>query len=151
MRISKIRKNLQAKLRKKFFWHSKKYPCGTELKKDILNHWFYRFNKTKRKRKITMSVYMNDIYIHDEILGGPNSNSIEIHLAEYLEDAIPDRWIEGDLMIGSISFEELELIYKIAKAKRDEITTAILNGEMTSQVCEKAHRSIIRKTILKNI
>ena len=129
MRISKIRKNLQAKLRKNFSWHSKKYPCGTELKKDISTHWFYRFNKTKRKRKITMSVYMSDIYIHDEILGGPNPNSIEIHLAEYLEDDTPDRWIEGDLMIGSISFEELELIYKTAKAKREEIATAILKGE----------------------
>lgn len=119
MAMSKERKNLQAKLRRKYKWSTNTdYGRGVILGKQ---------NASEHKDRRSDGKYVTDLYFsmsgcatRKSLSGDKNVREIQINLNRYIEHQ--GRPIEFCKCLGvMISFEELELIYNIAKAAREEI------------------------------
>ena len=118
MAMSKERKNLQAKLRRKYKWSTNTdYGRGFVLEKQ---------NASEHKDRWSSDEYVTDLYFsmsgcatRKSLSGGKNVREIQINLNKYKEH---QGHYEFYASLGAmISFEELELIYNIAKAAREEI------------------------------
>lgn len=118
MAMSKERKNLQAKLRRKYKWSTNTdYGRGVILEKQ---------NASEHKDRRSDGKYVTDLYFgmsgcatRKSLSGDKNVREIQINLNKYKENR---GHYEFYASLGAmISFEELELIYNIAKAAREEI------------------------------
>lgn len=122
MKMTKKRKSLQDKLRRKFKWKTNtNYNRGTILnKQDALIHLF-----RNPKYAVDLRINFDDFQIRREILGNDESHGIEIGLFKYyIKD--DGSYEPAERLTGYISLEELELIYKIAKEKKFEVYAGIM-------------------------
>lgn len=118
MAMSKERKNLQAKLRRKYKWSTNTYyGRGVILEKQ---------NASEHKDRRPDSKYVTDLYFgmsgcatRRSLSGDKNVREIRINLNKYRERQGQHEFYAS--LGAMISFEELELIYNIAKAAREEI------------------------------
>lgn len=118
MAMSKERKNLQAKLRRKYKWSTNTdYGRGVILEKQ---------NASKHKDRRSDGKYVTDLYFgmsgcatRKSLSGDKNVREIQINLNKYKENQGHHEFYAS--LCAMISFEELELIYNIAKAAREEI------------------------------
>lgn len=114
--MTKRRKSLQDKLRRKFKWSTNtNYNRGTTLiKQNSLTHLYH-----DPRYAVDLSVYIDDFGIRQEILG-KDCQVITIELNKY--NVRDDGTYEHDSRLtGYIHAEELELIYKILKEKETEV------------------------------
>lgn len=122
MKMTKKRKSLQDRLRRKFKWKTNtNYNRGTILgKQDALTHLYHNPRYT-----VDLRINFDDFQIRREILGNDESHGIEIGLFKYyIKD---DGFYEAaERLTGYISLEELELIYKIAKEKEFEVCASMM-------------------------
>lgn len=121
MAMSKKRKNLQAKLRRKYKWSTNTdYGRGVVLEKrnasEHKDRWLIRSN----------GKYVTDLYFsmsgcatRRSLSGDKNVREIQINLNKYRERQGQHEFYAS--LGAMISFEELELIYNIAKAAGEEI------------------------------
>lgn len=118
MAMSKKRKNLQAKLRRKYKWSTNTdYGRGIVLEKQ---------NASEYKDRRSNDKYVTDLYFNmsgcatrRSLSGDKNVREIQINFNKYRER---QGQLEFYASLGTmISFEELELIYNIAKSAREEI------------------------------
>lgn len=122
MAMSKERKNLQAKLRRKYKWSTNTdYGRGVILEKQ---------NASEHKCRQSDGKYVTDLYFNmsgwttrKSLSGDKNVREIQMTLNKYKEHQGHHEFY-ATLWAG-ISFEELELIYNIAKAAREEIKEEI--------------------------
>lgn len=135
MAMTKKRKNLQDRLRRKFGWSTNtNYNRGTILEKpeasSHLNH--------DPKYVTDLCVNFHDYGIRREIFEGNGRSSIEITLYKYKinED---ETYTMTEALAGRISLDELELIYKIAKEKKFEICRDILESGRSETTAIKNH------------
>ena len=118
MSMSKIRKNLQAKLRRKFKWSTNTdYGRGFGLEK--LNASESKVPRSDDKYVTDIYFNMSDFATRKSLSGDKNVREIRLHFNKYIEHHGQHK-LETCLGV-MISFEELELIYNIAKAAREEI------------------------------
>lgn len=118
MAMSKERKNLQAKLRRKYKWSTNTdYGRGIVLEKQ---------NASEYKDRRSNDKYVTDLYFgmsgcatRRSLSGDKNVREIQINLNKYRERQGQHEFYAS--LGAMISFEELELIYNIAKAAREEI------------------------------
>lgn len=116
MAMTKARKNLQGKLRRKFGWSTNtNHNRGTILEKqDASTHLYHG-----PKYVTDLGINFRDGMIWREIVVGDN-RAVEINLTRY--NINNDRtYTKPEALTGYISLEELELICKIAKEKKFEI------------------------------
>lgn len=111
MNMSKERKNLQAKLRRKYKWST-----DTDYGRGVLLEKF----KASSSKRCSTDIYLNvsGCQTRKSLSGDKNAREISLSLFQYKND-------EKESFVHSIgamlTFEELELIYNIAKANREEI------------------------------
>lgn len=118
MAMSKERKSLQAKLRNKYKWSTNTdYGRGVILGKQ---------NASEHKDRQSGGKYVTDLYFsmsgcatRRSLSGDKNVREIQINLNKYRERQGQHEFYAS--LGAMISFEELELIYNIAKAAREEI------------------------------
>lgn len=118
MTMSKERKNLQAKLRRKYKWSTNTdYGRGVVLEKQ---------NASEHKDRRSGGKYVTDLYFsmsgcatRKSLSGDKNVSEIQINLNKYKEHQGQHEFYAS--LGAMISFEELELVYNIAKAAREEI------------------------------
>lgn len=118
MAMSRKRKNLQAKLRKKYKWSTNTdYGRGVILGKQ---------NASEHKCRQSDGKYVTDLYVsmsgwatRKSLSGDKNVREIQMTLNKYKEHQGQHEFYAS--LGAMISFEELELIYNIAKAAREEI------------------------------
>lgn len=122
MAMSKERKNLQAKLRRKYKWSTNTdYGRGVILGKQ---------NASEHKDRRSGGKYVTDLYFNmsgwatrKSLSGDKNVREIQMTLNKYKEHQGHHEFYAT--LWATISFEELELIYNIAKAAREEIKEEI--------------------------
>lgn len=118
MSMSKERKSLQAKLRNKYKWSTTTdYGRGAILGKR---------NASEHKDRQSGGKYVTDLYFNvsgwatrKKLSGNKDVREIQMTLNKYKEHQGHREYYAT--LWTSISFEELELIYNIAKAAREEI------------------------------
>lgn len=112
--MTKRRKSLQDKLRKKFGWKTSSMPstgwtslfkekAETYSHKHISNDLFVTFNETA---------------LWGELIGKKYGKGVLIEIRRY--DDFPAKEKDVRYLSASLTFEELEMIYNIAKEKRFE-------------------------------
>lgn|SRR5574344_35661 len=115
MSMSKKRKNLQAKLRRKYNYQtSTNYNRGVMLIKP--NAESYLFPHHTDKHVVDMALYVDAYQVRKIMSGDKNEHLKELRL--YLTKLRPignDHWEKFDKTEIHLSFEELELLYNIAK------------------------------------
>lgn len=118
MAMSKERKNLQAKLRRKYKWSTNTdYGRGFVLEKQNVSE--YKDRRSGGKYITDLYLSMSGCATRKSLSGDKNVREIQINLNKYKEN---QGHYELYTSLGAmISFEELELIYNIAKAAREEI------------------------------
>lgn len=120
MSITKERKRLQEKLRRKFRWKTDSVANRyTSLIKPEAES--YILGERKEKYVIELSVNMMDPWIKKQLLDDKwTLGDMEIHLTR--KDLLEDGTFKpnGSIFVH-LTFEELELIYKIAKKKEQEV------------------------------
>lgn len=128
MKMTKKRKSLQDKLRRKFKWKTNtNYNRGTILNKpDALTHFYH-----DPKYTVDLRVNFDDYLIRREILYG-DGRGVEIGLFKYYVNG-DGTYTAGERLTAYISMEELELIYKIAKEKRYEVCRGIFEVERVKE------------------
>ena len=119
MSMSKIRKSIQAKLRRKFKWSTNtNYNRGAMFEKMDANPYYVK--RSDFKKTVDIMVYCGNNFENDGL--------IEINLAKYgISD--PDRPLIESSINAYISFDELELLYNAIKQYRDEIDEEEMNNE----------------------
>lgn len=134
MAMTKARRNLQGRLRRKFGWSTNtKYNRGTILdKQDDLTH-LYRGLKYVTDLRINF----DDRQIWKEIVKGGNL-AVAISLTKYNVND-DETYTKVEALTGYISLEELELICKIAKEKKFEICRDILNSGCPKTITLEQH------------
>lgn len=111
MNMSKERKNMQVKLRRKYKWSTNTdYRRGAVLEK---------YNASSSKSHST-DIYFNVLgcQTRESLLGNKNAREINLALLRYKNDE--KGTFENSLGV-MLTFEELELMYNIAKAYREEV------------------------------
>lgn len=127
MAMSKQRKRLMDRIRRKFKWESNtNYNRGTML----IKPYAAAYSNLPSPYVNDLSIYFNDYFIRRNIIQGEKSPlEIEITLTKYIiTDDEKRPYIRDSSLIGHLTFEELELVYQIAKEKRNEIESE-LKGE----------------------
>lgn len=112
MSMSKIRKTLQAKLRRKFKWST-----DTDFGRGA----------SYEKLDVFVDRRVSDTYATDICVGANRrdigtAKEISVMLTRYKE-IDTDKYRHESALIGFISFEELELLYNSIKAFREEETS----------------------------
>lgn len=123
MAMTKARRNLQGRLRRKFGWSTNtNYNRGTILdKQDASTHLWH-----DPKYVTDLRIDFNDARIWREILEG-GDRGVEISLTKYNVND-DETYTKVEALTGYISLAELELICKIAKEKKFEICRDVLNS-----------------------
>lgn len=116
MKMTKKRKSQQDKLRRKFGWKtSNRSGIGwTSLLKEKANVYWYSLKYASNDIAITF----NDRLLWEEVLGTNCGRGITIDIRQY-DDSTEIAKCLNNLSV-TLTFEELETIYKIAKEKRYE-------------------------------
>lgn len=126
MLMSKIRKKLQDKLRRKYHWNTNtNYNRGCNLiKKDAVRHLLHKENKWV----IDFAICHDNIRIRDSLRNRNPEYEIQMWLtrSKPLDDG---NWKTIEQIPIYFSFEEFELLYNILKEHREEV-----KGEM---ICQK--------------
>lgn len=114
MKMTKKRKSQQDKLRRKFGWKTVNRPGigWTSLLKEKAD--VYSRNCVSNDIAITF----NDILLWQEVLGTSWGKGITINIRQY-DDSTEEAEFLNSLSV-TLTFEELETIYKIAREKRYE-------------------------------
>ena len=114
MKMTKRRKQLQDKLRKKFGWKTEADAFGRS------SALYKEKATTYSKRQISNeAIFVLDTYqLWGEFLGKNYAKGVLIAINQY-DDSTDEQKLLGNLMVG-LTFEELELIYEITKEKRFE-------------------------------
>ena len=128
MSMSKIRKKLQDKLRRKYSWSTNtNHNSGAMLiKPNASSHMTAR----KDKYVIDLSVYIDDYIAKRKLRGSKESHAwgeIVLYLTKYNQQADGTFKYDRPQLEVRLSFEELELIYNIAKEYIEEIRSDISN------------------------
>lgn len=114
MKMTKKRKSQQDKLRRKFGWKTSSIPSvgWTGLLKEKAEVYSHK------RISNDIAISFNDILLWQEVLGTSWGKGITISIHQY-DDSTEKAKCLNDLSV-TITFEELETIYKIAKEKRYE-------------------------------
>lgn len=129
--MTKQRKNLQDKLRRKFGWRSERWHSGggtTSLRKDKAA------NFSLRKTSTDLVVNLNPRELWNELAIGKSYNQgITIGLQQYDDSSEHPKLTKA--LFANITFEELELIYNIAKEKGQEAISEYMDMQ-SGRGCE---------------
>lgn len=114
MKMTKKRKSQQDKLRRKFGWKTSSIPSvgWTGLLKEKAEVYSHK------RVSNDIAISFNDILLWQEVLGTSWGKGITISIHQY-DDSTEKAKCLNDLSV-TLTFEELETIYKIAKEKRYE-------------------------------
>ena len=114
MKMTKKRKSQQDKLRRKFGWKTSSIPSTgwTGLLKEKAEVYSYKHISND------IAISFNDILLWQEVLGTSWGKGITIDISQY-DDSTEKAKCLNNLSV-TLTFEELETIYKIAKEKRYE-------------------------------
>ena len=114
MKMTKKRKSQQDKLRRKFGWKTSSIPSTgwTDLRKEKAEVYSHK----RVSNDITISI--NDLLLWHEVLGTSWGKGIKINICKYDDSTEKAKFINS--LSVTLTFEELETIYKIAKEKRYE-------------------------------
>lgn len=114
MKMTKKRKSQQDKLRRKFGWKTTNRFGWTSLLKEKADVYWYSLKYASNDIAITF----NDRLLWEEVLGTNWGRGITIDIRQY-DDSTEKAECLNNLSV-TLTFEELETIYKIAKEKRYE-------------------------------
>lgn len=118
MRISKMRKKLQDKLRRKYRWSTNTdYNRGCNLiKSNAATHLLHDTNKWV----IDLAICHGDMEIHESLRKKNQNHEIQLWLTKLipLDDG---SWKTIEKTPIYFSFEEFELLYSILKEHREEV------------------------------
>lgn len=121
MSMSKTRKRLQDKLRRKFKWETRNnHGSGTYL---IKPNAFHPLSRPGEELALDMAFYIDWTEIYHK-----TGNDISVYLTK-LKKSENGNWDEMCTLVGCLSFEELEMIYNIAKNFREEVEEFRMKGE----------------------
>lgn len=128
MPMSKIRKKLQDKLRRKYSWSTNTdHNSGAMLiKSNASSH----MNARKDKYVIDLSVYISDYIARKKIHDSKKSHDLReivLYLTKCKQQSDGTFKYDRPQLEAYLSFEELELIYNIAKEYIEEIRSDISN------------------------
>lgn len=114
MKMTKKRKSQQDKLRRKFGWKTSSIPSvgWTGLLKEKAEVYSHK------RISNDIAISFNDILLWQEVLGTSWGKGIAINIRQY-DDSTEKAKCLNDLSV-TLTFEELETIYKIAKEKQYE-------------------------------
>lgn len=114
MKMTKKRRNQQDKLRRKFGWKTSSIPCAgwTGLRKEKAEVYSHK------RVSNDIAISFNDLLLWHEVLGTSWGKGITIDIRQY-DDSTEEVKCLNDLSV-TLTFEELETIYKIAKEKQYE-------------------------------
>lgn len=130
MSMSKKRKNLQAKLRRKYNYQtSTDYGRGVMLIKPNAETYLLP-HRDIDKHVVDMALYI-DAYQVRRIMSGDKSKHLKelcLHLTKH-RPTENNCWEEADKMEIYLSFEELELLYNIAKEAIYDIKEEMRNDQ----------------------
>lgn len=114
MKTTKKRKSLQDKLRRKFGWKTDNMPSigWTGLCKEKAEVYSYKHISND------LTIAFNETMLWGEVLGANWGKGITIDIRQY-DDSTEKVKVLKSLSVG-LTFEELEMIYNIAKEKRFE-------------------------------
>lgn len=114
MKMTKKRKSLQDKLRRKFGWKTDNIPSTgwTGLRKEKAEVY---------SRKLILNdltIAFDETMLWGEVLGANWGKGITIDIRQYDDSTEKVKFLKS--LSVSLTFEELEIIYNIAKEKRFE-------------------------------
>ena len=114
MKMTKKRKSQQDKLRRKFGWKTSSIPSTgwtglLKEKAEVYSH---------KRVSNDIAIAFNDLLLWHEVLGTNWGKGITIDISQY-DDSTEKAQCLNNLSV-TLTFEELETIYKIAKEKRYE-------------------------------
>lgn len=114
MKMTKKRKSLQDKLRRKFGWKTDNMPSTgwTGLRKEKAEVY------SSKRISNYLAITFNETLLWREALGVNWGKGITIDIRQY-DDSTEKVKVLKSLSVG-LTFEELEMIYNIAKEKRFE-------------------------------
>lgn len=114
MKMTKKRKSQQDKLRRKFGWKTSSIPSTgwTSLFKEKAEVYSHKHISND------ITILFNDILLWQEVLGTSWGKGITIDISQYDDSTEKAKFINS--LSVTLTFEELETIYKIAKEKRYE-------------------------------
>ena len=114
MKMTKKRKSYQDKLRRKFGWKTSSIPSvgWTGLLKEKAEVYSHK------RISNDIAITFNDCLLWEEVLGTSWGKGITIDIRQY-DDSTEKAKCLNNLSV-TLTFEELETIYKIAKEKRYE-------------------------------
>lgn len=114
MKMTKKRRNQQDKLRRKFGWKTSSIPSTgwTGLFKEKAEVYSHKHISND------IAITFNDRLLWEEVLGTSWGKGITINICKYDDSTEKAKFINS--LSVTLTFEELETIYKIAKEKRYE-------------------------------
>ena len=126
MSISKARKKLQDKLRRKYHWSTNTdYNRGCNLiKSNAVTHLLRDTNKWV----IDLAICHTNIRIRESLKKKKQKYEVELWL-EKLTPLDDGSWKTIERTPMYFSFEEIELLYNILKEHRDEVKGEYKNGQ----------------------
>lgn len=116
MKMTKKRKSLQDKLRRKFGWKTDNnlFSGWSTLSKEKAT--LYLSNQKKFSNDLNVELSCTQLW--NEVMGKSYGKGVVITINQY-DDSAKESKLLNDLSV-SLTFEELEMIYNIAKEKRFE-------------------------------
>lgn len=116
MKMTKKRKNLQDKLRRKFGWktYNNLFSGWSTLSKEKAT--LYLSNQKKFSNDLNVELSCTQLW--NEVIGKSYGKGVFITINQY-DDSTEESKLMKTLSVG-LTFEELEMIYNIAKEKRFE-------------------------------
>ena len=114
MKMTKKRKSLQDKLRRKFGWKTDNMPSTgwTGLRKEKAEVY------SRKLISNDLTIEFDETMLWGEVLGANWGKGIKIDIRQYDDSTEKVKFLKY-LSVG-LTFEELEMIYDIAKEKRFE-------------------------------
>lgn len=114
MKMTKKRKSLQDKLRRKFGWKTDNMPSTgwTCLRKEKAEVY------SRKQISNDLAIAFDETMLWGEVLGANWGKGITIDIRQYDDSTEKVKFLKS--LSVSLTFEELEIIYNIAKEKRFE-------------------------------
>ena len=121
--ITKERKRVQTKLRRKYNYQTLSYANGISIIKPNAARYTHR---KKDKYVVDMCVSVSRYAVYRNAHDKTEYPEIEIHLRKLVQDNEDEnKWTEAAQLSGYITLEELELIYKAVKEAELEIVEVL--------------------------
>lgn len=114
MKMTKKRKNLQDKLRRKFGWKTSSMPsigCVALLKEKARDNAYKHISND-------LAIALDETMLWGEVIGANWGKGVVIEIRQY-DDSTEKAKVLKSLSVN-LTFEELEAIYNIVKEKRFE-------------------------------